>query len=43
MKLRVGDTVHDDIARMETVRNAFGDGLAILTDANTGYGIADLR
>ncbi|MBX6746704.1 MAG: mandelate racemase/muconate lactonizing enzyme family protein [Acetobacteraceae bacterium] len=43
VKLRVGDTVRDDIARMEAVRNAFGDGLAILTDANTGYGIADVR
>ena len=37
VKLRIGDTVRDDTARMEAVRNAFGDGLAILTDANTGY------
>lgn len=43
VKLRIGDTVRDDIARMEAVRNAFGDGLAILTDANTGYTINDVR
>jgi D-galactarolactone cycloisomerase len=43
VKLRIGDTVRDDIERMEAVRNAFGDGLDILTDANTGYGIADVR
>ena len=43
VKLRIGDTVRDDTARMEAVRNAFGDSLAILTDANTGYSIADVR
>ena len=43
VKLRVGDTVRDDIERMEAVRNAFGDALTILTDANTGYTIADVR
>jgi L-alanine-DL-glutamate epimerase-like enolase superfamily enzyme len=43
VKLRIGDTVRDDTARMEAIRNAFGDQLAILTDANTGYTIADVR
>ncbi len=43
VKLRIGDTVRDDVSRMEAVRNAFGDGLEILTDANTGYSIADVR
>ena len=43
VKLRIGDTVRDDTARMEAVRNAFGDSLAILTDANTGYTISDVR
>jgi L-alanine-DL-glutamate epimerase-like enolase superfamily enzyme len=43
VKLRVGDTVRDDIARMEAVRAAFGDDLAILTDANTGYDLAAAR
>lgn len=43
VKLRVGDTVRDDIARMEAVRTAFGDDLAILTDANTGYDLAKAR
>ena len=42
LKLRIGDTVRDDTARMEAVRNAFGDSLTILTDANTGYSIADV-
>jgi L-alanine-DL-glutamate epimerase-like enolase superfamily enzyme len=43
VKLRVGDTVRDDIARMEAVRDAFGHDLEILTDANIGYNIAQVR
>ncbi len=43
VKLRIGDTVRNDSERMEAVRNAFGDGLTILTDANTGYSISDVR
>ncbi len=43
LKLRVGDTVRDDIERMQAVRNSFGDALTILTDANTGYSIHDVR
>ena len=43
VKLRIGDTVRADTERMEAVRNAFGDELAILTDANTGYTIGDVR
>jgi L-alanine-DL-glutamate epimerase-like enolase superfamily enzyme len=43
LKLRVGDTPARDIARIEAVRQAFGDDIAILTDANTGYTIADAR
>ncbi|MBB5689140.1 mandelate racemase/muconate lactonizing enzyme family protein [Roseomonas alkaliterrae] len=43
VKLRVGDTVKDDIARMEAVRDAFGKDLAILTDANIGYSIQQVR
>jgi len=43
VKLRVGDTVKNDIARMEAVRQAFGDDLVILTDANTGYNVEDVR
>lgn len=43
VKLRVGDTVRNDTARMEAVRRAFGDDLAILTDANTGYDLAMAR
>ena len=39
VKLRVGDTVKDDVARMEAVRDAFGKELTILTDANIGYNI----
>src|SRR5215218_49405 len=31
VKLRIGDTVRDDISRMEAVREAFGGDLAILT------------
>ncbi|WP_144182634.1 mandelate racemase/muconate lactonizing enzyme family protein [Elioraea rosea] len=43
LKLRVGDTPGRDIARIEAVRKAFGDEIALLTDANTGYTIADAR
>jgi len=43
VKLRVGDTVKDDIARMEAVRDAFGHDLTILTDANIGYSIDQVR
>jgi L-alanine-DL-glutamate epimerase-like enolase superfamily enzyme len=43
VKLRVGDTVKDDVARMEAVRDAFGHDLVILTDANIGYSIDQVR
>jgi len=43
VKLRVGDTVPLDIARMEAVRDAFGHDLAILTDANIGYTVDQVR
>ena len=42
VKLRVGDAPARDIARVEAVRTAFPD-LEILTDANTGYSLADAR
>ena len=43
IKLRIGDTVARDVERIVAVRKAFGDDLVILTDANTGYDIADVR
>ncbi|TCH99987.1 mandelate racemase/muconate lactonizing enzyme family protein [Roseococcus sp. SYP-B2431] len=43
LKLRVGDNPRDDIARMEAVRKHFGDEVEILTDANIGYTIEDVR
>ena len=43
VKLRVGDSPPRDIERIRAVRKAFGDNLAILTDANTGYTVADAR
>ncbi|HEY6820750.1 MAG TPA: mandelate racemase/muconate lactonizing enzyme family protein [Burkholderiales bacterium] len=43
IKLRVGDSPKKDIERMRTVRKAFGDELAILTDANIGYQVEDVR
>ncbi len=43
LKLRIGDTVTRDIARIRTVRKIFGDDLVILTDANTGYTLSDAR
>ncbi len=43
LKLRIGDTPERDLERVAAVRRAFGDGLVILTDANTGYTVADAR
>ncbi len=43
VKLRVGDTPSRDLERIAAVRNAIGDDIAILTDANTGYTVADAR
>lgn len=43
VKLRVGDTPARDLARVAAVREAFGDDLVILVDANTGYTVADAR
>jgi L-alanine-DL-glutamate epimerase-like enolase superfamily enzyme len=43
VKLRVGDTPRRDLERVAAVREAFGDDLVILTDANTGYSVADAR
>ena len=44
VKLRIGgDSVTADIARVEAVRAALGPEIDILTDANTGYSLADAR
>jgi len=42
VKLRLGQSPREDIARVEAVRKAYGD-LAILTDANTSYSLDDAR
>jgi L-alanine-DL-glutamate epimerase-like enolase superfamily enzyme len=43
LKLRVGDAPSRDIERMHAVRKAFSSELAILTDANIGYRLEDVR
>ena len=43
IKLRIGDTPARDLARIAAVRKALGDDIDILTDANTGYTVADVR
>lgn len=43
IKLRLGDNVRDDIRRVEAVRDAFGDDVEIMTDANTAYTVEDAR
>lgn len=43
LKLRLGDTVERDAARVAAVRRALGAEIAILTDANTGYTLEDVR
>jgi D-galactarolactone cycloisomerase len=42
VKLRVGDTVANDVMRIEAVRKAFPD-LVLLADANTAYTVDDVR
>jgi len=42
VKLRVGDTVANDILRVEAVRKAFPE-LVLLADANTAYTVDDVR
>jgi len=43
IKLRLGDSVKNDIARSQHVRKVVGDDIDILTDANTAYTIAQVR
>ncbi|HUU72649.1 MAG TPA: mandelate racemase/muconate lactonizing enzyme family protein [Burkholderiales bacterium] len=43
LKLRIGDTVRNDLLRVAAVRKEFGDDLDILTDANTAYTLNDAR
>jgi len=41
IKLRIGDTVDRDLARVAAVRKALGDGVRIMTDAMMAYSLAD--
>lgn len=43
LKLRVGDNPRIDIARVQAVRDAVGEDIDILVDANTGYSLDDVR
>jgi len=43
LKLRVGDRPDRDLMRVQAVREAFGDDITILVDANTGYRVEDVR
>jgi L-alanine-DL-glutamate epimerase-like enolase superfamily enzyme len=43
LKLRMGDTPARDIARVRAVRQAVGEGIDLLTDANTAYTLDDVR
>jgi L-alanine-DL-glutamate epimerase-like enolase superfamily enzyme len=43
IKLRVGDSVERDIERMSAIRQTFGKELVILTDANIGYTLDQVR
>ncbi len=43
VKLRVGDSPGRDLERIRAVRKACGDDLVILTDANIGYSVEDVR
>jgi L-alanine-DL-glutamate epimerase-like enolase superfamily enzyme len=43
VKLRVGDAPARDLERIRAIREAFGPELVILTDANIGYSVEDVR
>jgi D-galactarolactone cycloisomerase len=43
LKLRFGDTVERDVARLAAVRNALGNDVRIMVDANTSYTVDDVR
>lgn len=43
LKLRIGDTAANDIARVEAVRDRLGADIDILTDANAAYSLSDAR
>ncbi len=43
LKLRVGESPGIDVARVRAVRDAVGDDVDILVDANTGYSLDDVR
>ena len=43
VKLRVGDAPKRDLERIRAVRKACGEDLVILTDANIGYSVEDVR
>ncbi len=43
LKLRVGDSVANDCARVTAVRAAVGDDCVIMVDANTAYSVEMLR
>lgn len=43
IKLRFGDSTARDIERLTAIRKAFGSGLTVMVDANTGYTLADVR
>ena len=43
LKLRVGDTPANDLARVAAIRKAFGNDVDILTDVNTAYNFNQVR
>jgi L-alanine-DL-glutamate epimerase-like enolase superfamily enzyme len=43
IKLRVGDTWRADVERVRAVREALGETIDILVDANTNYSVDDVR
>jgi L-alanine-DL-glutamate epimerase-like enolase superfamily enzyme len=43
IKLRIGDTWQVDVERVRIVREALGDSIDILVDANTNYTVDDVR
>jgi len=43
VKLRLGDSPKHDIQRVRAIRKAFGEDLVILTDANIGCSVEDVR
>ncbi len=43
LKVKIGHSLDEDVERLRLLRERFGDGVVLRTDANQGYALAELR